>query len=162
MTIDINIKKIGAEVLYIKSDYIYYLQINYISEIITQMFLCMNNNNGIGLASSQIGFLKRMFIYLNVNKLHIVLNEICINPVFFYKSFDSYVDYEGCLSVFNFNGLVKRFIKIGVYYHNFNFKLIKNYLFKINSRIVQHEIDHLNGILFISRLCNIRVIKYII
>jgi peptide deformylase len=121
----------------------------------------MNNFNGIGLAFPQIGFSKRAFIYLNKNSMGDLNKEIYLNPEIFYFSINLYFDYEGCLSIYNFTGLVKRFYKTSVKYLNINNILLNINLIEFNSRIVQHEIDHLNGILFVSKLCNLRTIRYI-
>lgn len=160
MFYNFNISKIGNKLLYIQSDFLHYFQVYYYKKLIYEMFLCMNNYNGVGLASSQIGILKKFFIYIFTNNLGICFNAVYFNPKYFYKSVVLYFDYEGCLSVINFTSIVNRSTNIVLYYLDLDSIFQVVYLSTMNARITQHEIDHLNGILFISRICSIRTIKY--
>ncbi|MNJ05492.1 Peptide deformylase [compost metagenome] len=59
---------------------------------------------------------------------------------------------EGCLSVPNERGQVQRAQSIKVLYHTLTGELMESIFEGFPARIVQHEIDHLNGILFVDRL----------
>ncbi len=104
-------------------------------------------NQGVGLASSQVGELKRIIAVRFEDR-----PRIFINPVILKKSKETEVIEEGCLS---FPGLflkIKRAKEIEVKALDENGKEIRIKDNGLISRIFQHEIDHLEGILFIDRL----------
>lgn len=117
-----------------------------IKELIRQMAQVMYDNKGIGLAGPQIGQLKRV-ITVNTGKGLISL----VNPrITSLKGTQN--SEEGCLS---FPGLfikVKRAQEVEVEGLNSEAKLIKIKAQGLMSRVFQHEIDHLDGILMIDRL----------
>lgn len=112
---------------------------------------------GAGLAAPQIGVPKKMCVVRQFfpnpkNPEQIVSEEfILINPKIISKSDEKYIDIEGCLSVPNTYGKVERYKSIQVEAQN-----ISGEKFKINAsdffgRVIQHEMDHLNGILFTTK-----------
>ncbi len=110
----------------------------------------------VWLASPQIGKNIRMIATTTWKTWkkwqELASEEIMINPVITEKSDEMVVSEEACLSIPNVIGNVKRHKNITVEYKNIEWfkkrKKLKNY----NAFIVQHEIDHLNGILFIDKL----------
>lgn len=118
------------------------------------MELTMVKKDGVGLAAPQIGKNIRIII-LNTKE-----GLICaINPQITKKSILQEWDEEGCLSVPETFGKVKRHKNVNcVFYDRAGKKQIlkaKGFL----ARIIQHEIDHLDGILFIDKAKNIKCIK---
>ena len=69
----------------------------------------------------------------------------------FAQTFD---DWEGCLSIPGMTGLVRRFLKIKVSGYDLKGDFITTEVEGLHSRVIQHEFDHLNGILFINRLAH--------
>lgn len=103
--------------------------------------LKLHLNGCVGMAANMIGYNKRCIIYVNEKEEM----EIMINPVIIKKEIE-YETSEGCLSL---DGLrnTKRFKKIKVEYFNTNFeKRIKTFKDFV-AQIIQHEMDHLDGIL---------------
>lgn len=108
--------------------------------------------DGAGLAAPQIGKNIRVVVINHNNK-----TLFMINPKIIKKSWAKEIAEEGCLSVLNENneiiyGKVERSKKINCSYFNEKGKKIKLKTNKILARAIQHEIDHLDGILFIDKV----------
>lgn len=107
----------------------------------------MRQENGVGIAASQIGVLKRVIVVDTPTG-----SQAFFNPKIVKHSFFKRKDEEGCLSVPGVFGIVKRykFVVIEAFDENSNKITINavNFL----STVFQHEIDHLNGILFIDKI----------
>lgn len=118
--------------------------------LISQMKETMKENNGIGLAAVQTG-----------NPLRIVICEVndkiysLVNPEIIKSSSKTSILEEGCLSLPDTFGEVERPEKIVVKAINLDGKKIKIKAFGLLARVLQHEIDHLDGILFIDKAKNI-------
>jgi peptide deformylase len=102
-----------------------------------------------GISAPQVGVLKRVSYALDYNTGKF---ELLINPVVQNIGEKTDIDLEGCLSVPNREGKVERFRKIKVKYINENGDTVKRRFTDLNARVVQHEVDHLNGVLFIDKL----------
>jgi len=118
--------------------------------LIQQMKKVMEENNGVGLAAIQIGEPTRIVICELNDKFYTF-----INPEITKFSQETSVMEEGCLSLPNIYGEVERPKKISLKAINFNGKKIKIKAFGLLARVIQHEIDHLDGILFIDKAKNI-------
>ncbi len=102
---------------------------------------------GVGLSTNQIGRDERFFIAKIAKKF-----VICINPGINSFAKQKRIYFEGCLSIPNYYGEVKRPTYIYVTYLNEEGKKVSKKLSGPASWIFQHEIDHLNGILFMDRV----------
>jgi peptide deformylase len=117
-----------------------------------------HNPEGAGLAAPQIGVLKRVciarrFIYKSPDPEREIVEElIMINPKIISASKETNIDWEGCLSIPNAYGKVNRANKIKVRATNENGEEVKISASGFLARVIQHEIDHLDGILFTSKL----------
>jgi len=121
-----------------------------VRSLIEQMKKVMKQNNGVGLAAIQIGEPTRIIVCEIDDKFYTFINPEII------KSFPEIsVAEEGCLSLPNMYGEVERPKKISLKAINFDGKKIKIKAFGLLARVVQHEIDHLDGILFIDKAKNI-------
>jgi len=131
------------------------LPIEHISEktylLVDEMKQVMEKNNGIGLAAIQLGQPERIIICQVDNK-----NYVFINPVITKFSKDSSVMEEGCLSLPNYFGEVERPSKITLKALNLKGKKVKMKAFGLLARVIQHEVDHLDGILFIDKAKEIK------
>lgn len=113
---------------------------------------------GAGLAANQIGLNKRICIvrdfYPNPNneKEEMFREYVLINPKITIDSKKEGLDWEGCLSIPNTYGLVKRLKKIKVEALNEEGNKVKFTAEGFFARAIQHEVDHLNGILFTSKV----------
>lgn len=123
-------------------------------ELLEDMKHTMVSLDGAGLAAPQVG-MKIRLIVINDEKSGKIF--FMINPKITKKSWGQEIDEEGCLSVLDdkgkiIYGLVSRHKKITCLYLDENGEKKKIQAEKILARIIQHEVDHLEGILFIDRL----------
>ena len=118
-----------------------------ILNLIKDMAETMYTASGVGLAASQVGVLKRIILIDGEEDGLIVL----INPMII-KSEGEVVAEEGCLSVPDIYSQVKRSSKVTIKALNESGEPIKITKEGLIARALQHEIDHLNGILFIDKI----------
>jgi peptide deformylase len=107
-----------------------------------QMIATMKKHNGIGLAAPQIGKNINMFVY-NFNG-----EKVFYNPKIVDASGKS-IYTEGCLSIPNYQVSIERPSNIQLLYWDSQFIQKRKWFNNIQARVIQHEIDHLNGILII-------------
>ena len=157
---DFNIAQIGHPILRNKTKDI---PINEIKsentqKIIAKMIKTMRKHNGAGLAANQIYEPIRICIievldnprYKHLNTIPL---KVLINPkVIIKKDTATFNSYEGCLSVPNLRGKVKRYNTINVTYYNMDAKKITENIKGLESIVYQHEIDHLDGYLFTDKV----------
>lgn len=118
----------------------------YLWNLLDDMKDTMHHKNGMGLAAVQVGILKRVII-IEANNMFVEL----INPVIT-KERGEDVEEEGCLSVGKMTGLVKRPMEVTVTAqdrYGYNFTITGE---KYLARVLCHEIDHLDGVLFIDKM----------
>jgi len=102
----------------------------------------MTANNGIGLAAPQCGIHKRIIVVL-INETPKVL----VNPEIVFFSEDKEIGEEGCLSIPETFIQKKRYSEITIKYRNLAGHPHLETHSGLNARVIQHEIDHLDGIL---------------
>jgi peptide deformylase len=115
-----------------------------------QMLEAMRNANGVGLAAPQVGVLQRFFVVeLPEDEENKQPREtfILFNPEIV-KNSGEQVGYEGCLSIPGYIGEVARAEKIAVKGLNEQGRPVRHKVEGYLARVFQHEIDHLDGILF--------------
>jgi peptide deformylase len=110
------------------------------------LVLTMRQRDGIGLAATQVGLGQRVIVVTQGQEANIY-----INPEITYRSFGQREAEEGCLSVPGVFGLVKRHKKIRLKALDRQGQTIKLEAKDLTAVIFQHEIDHLDGILFIDK-----------
>ncbi|MBN1834658.1 MAG: peptide deformylase [Spirochaetales bacterium] len=119
-----------------------------ISALIEQMFAAMYENNGIGLAAVQVGRVVRLFITHLPNDGP----RVFVNPEILETSLGQGSYEEGCLSIPGINADVIRPAQVRLQAWNDKGKPFSVDAEGLLARVVQHEIDHLNGVLFIERV----------
>ena len=119
-------------------------------EKIGQMFEIMYRNKGVGLAAPQVGWNVRLFI-ANPDGAGAQKEKVFINPRILSTS-GSVNEAEGCLSFPSLFVAVNRALKVEVEYRNADFNTLRETFEGFMARIVQHENDHLEGILMIHRI----------
>lgn len=126
-----------------------------LEELIHDMAETMWDEPGIGLAAPQVGVGLQLFVYdMEVSGDHAKVNVVC-NPVFEVMEGEE-SDEEGCLSVPGFTAAVKRAARVVVTGQDRNGDPLKRDVSGLHARVLQHEADHLNGILFIDRLSSLK------
>ena len=120
--------------------------------IITDMFETMRNANGVGLAANQIGLNKQIFVVdvSPVEGYEKYKPIAMINPKIISKSDDTDSIEEGCLSIPELRAEVIRPKSIFVSFYDVNMKEHTIEADELFARVIQHEYDHLQGILFID------------
>ena len=126
---------------------------------VVDMVKTMDEENGVGLAAPQVGRNIRVIIckFNPGSKNEVVVPMI--NPVLAEVSKDTNEGEEGCLSLPGTWGFVQRANRILVRFKNLKNQDLALEMNDFNARIVQHEIDHLNGVLFIDKAVDIKVDK---
>ena len=138
-----------------------------LKKLINDMYETMYNANGVGLAAPQIGKSIRLFIidtapFLNIDENEIEgikvesIKQTFINPVIIQESGDSWSFEEGCLSIPHIREDVKRKSDINIEFYDENFTLNKKSFSGIVARVIQHEYDHIKGILFTDKLTSFK------
>ena len=122
-------------------------------EIIDGMRRLMDKNSGIGIAAPQVGISERLFLIRRMDD-NSPSTEVTpfFNPEILWKSQEMVVSQEGCLSLPGIEGKVLRYAKVKVKYKNLDWEEVEEDLNDLNAIIFQHELDHLDGILFIDKL----------
>ena len=128
--------------------------------LIDNMIETMRTANGVGLAAPQIGQSLQLAVIESLPKTDDEGNEIensrelfvIINPRLVWESRDVVDGIEGCLSIPGYVGEVERAYGVRVRAQDRRGKPLKLRLKGWTARIFQHEIDHLNGVLFIDKL----------
>ncbi|MEM8777418.1 MAG: peptide deformylase [Cyanobacteria bacterium P01_G01_bin.49] len=123
------------------------------------------NAKGVGIAAPQVSQSYRLFMvcsHPNPRYPDAPLMEptVMINPRLLSHSEETVKGWEGCLSVLGVRGLVPRFQAIAVEYFDRQGKLRHQEFTDFVARIFQHELDHLNGTLFVDRVENPEEMDY--
>ena len=108
----------------------------------------MHHENGVGLAANQVGVLQRICV---IQMPEDEEPRILINPVVVEAQGQREVD-EGCLSVPGYRGTIKRSEAIKVRAQDINGKIIRIKAQDLLAQALEHEIDHLNGVLYLDHL----------
>lgn len=126
-----------------------------LNELIDNMFETMDASNGVGLAAPQIGRAIRLFV---VDSTHMYEDEnkgermVFINPTIVEEVGDPWTFEEGCLSIPHIREDVIRQAKVTVSYQDADFKTHKKVFDGMTARVIQHEYDHIEGVLFIDHI----------
>ncbi len=118
-----------------------------LQSLIDDMIETMYSSDGIGIAAPQVGQSIRLVI-IHTDKGALPL----INPLILKHSHKTEISEEGCLSVPGIFGLVHRYTKIKIAAQNRHGEKIRFDATHLFARIIQHEIDHIDGILFIDKM----------
>lgn len=125
--------------------------------LIANMWETMYNAHGVGLAAPQIGLSIRLFV---IDTIQIMeegrkqegIKKVFINAQVVEESGDPWSYEEGCLSIPNIRGDVERLEKVRIQYFDQEFNKHDEIYEGINARVIQHEYDHTEGILFVELL----------
>jgi peptide deformylase len=117
------------------------------------MYDIMKKADGAGLAAPQAGLNKRMFVYQNYETGS--PECVMINPVIL-SSEGEIEDWEGCLSFPGVSIKVKRAEKIKVEYQDVDGDIQETEFSGMTARVIQHEIEHLDGIVFTRYLSKLK------
>jgi peptide deformylase len=116
--------------------------------LIADMIDTMHSNEGVGIASNQVGVLQRVIV---IQLPEDEQPRVFINPEITQREGVQEVE-EGCLSIPGYLGLVKRSVQVRAKALNIQGKQVKVRASELLAQALEHEVDHLNGILYIDRL----------
>lgn len=120
-------------------------------ELVEHMFETMHEANGIGLAAPQVGVSKRIIV-IDLGQFVPSANPIeLINPELTALGGDT-ISEEGCLSLPGVRGVVRRRGRVGVRGRRLDGREVAFEADGLLARVLQHEVDHLDGLLFVDRL----------
>ena len=117
-----------------------------LERLVERMTALMHEANGVGLAATQVGVLRRVFVFVEDGE-----DRVLINPTITKSSKETEIDDEGCLSLREVLVPVERPTKVTVEGLDAKGETVTMELELPASRVVQHELDHLDGVLIIDR-----------
>lgn len=120
-----------------------------LKELATQMAKTMYEAPGVGLAATQVGVLKRVVV-CDFDERRGTPAVLC-NPVIVERSEETETDEEGCLSFPGISVPVERNLSVVCEAQNLKGDTVRITAEGFNARIIQHELDHLDGVLIIDR-----------
>jgi peptide deformylase len=128
---------------------------------IRNMFDTMYASHGVGLAAPQVGKSIRLFVmdadaFADEEPELADFKKVFINPIVLEEKGDIWAFNEGCLSIPKIREDVNRHAEVTVEYYDENWQLHEETFKGMAARIIQHEYDHLEGILFIDHINPLR------
>ena len=136
--------------------------------LIDNMWETMYNANGVGIAAPQIGKSIRLFVVdaspfskddeISDDEISILkdFKKVFINPEIIEETGEEWDFTEGCLSIPNIREDISRKENIIIRYYDESFEKVELNLGGLAARIVQHEYDHIEGVLFIDKLSSLK------
>jgi peptide deformylase len=115
--------------------------------LVERMTQLMHEARGVGLAATQVGTLRRLFVFQPEEDVDVAV----INPEIVERGDETDVDNEGCLSLQGVKVPVERSTRVVLEGKDQNGEDVRYELDEYGSRVVQHELDHLDGVLIIDR-----------
>lgn len=139
-----------------------------LAKLVSDMFDTMYNAHGVGLAAPQVGLAVRLFIVDTApfgeddelseeeQKQLSTFKKAFINPVILKEEGEEWGFNEGCLSIPEVREDVYRHEKITIEYYDENFNKHTDVYDGLIARVIQHEYDHIEGILFTDRISSLK------
>ena len=135
----------------------------HLDSLLVNMWETMYKASGVGLAAPQINKAIRLFIVdttpfsENIESLQDpTIKQVFINPVILEETGDSWIFNEGCLSIPEIREDISRKSSITIEYYDESFMKHTNVFDGLAARVIQHEYDHINGVLFTDKLSPLR------
>jgi peptide deformylase len=138
------------------------LRTSRVQKLIDDMIDTMREYNGVGLAAPQVHESVRLFVALLADDPDEQTSAVVIvNPEVVSNTSARQEGWEGCLSIPDIRGLVPRFTDITVKAVDRDGRPIELRLRDFPARVVQHETDHLDGVLFFDRMTSMQSLTYL-
>ncbi len=135
--------------------------------LIDDMFETMLDAGGVGLAAPQLGIELQLFVYAAVDPDTAAGAgapepelKALINPALEPSAGELVYDWEGCLSIPDLRGLVPRHPAVRIHALDRQGDPLDYHVKDLEARIVQHEYDHLNGVVFLDRMRDLRSLAF--
>ena len=137
-----------------------------VQKLMDDMVVTMREYEGVGLAAPQVHESKQIIVIESAASIRYseapnIPLTILINPVISYYSEEKADGWEGCLSVGDFRGVVPRSTSIKVDALGGNGKKVSIDATGFLSVVLQHEIDHLNGVIFVDKIKDLKTLSFL-
>ena len=159
MSVVLAVAQRGEGILTLKAATVANSEFNsdWLTALASAMQATMLVRNGVGIAAPQVYVSKRVIIVASRANLRYpdapdMPAVVMVNPEILEKSDNTILGEEGCLSMPDERGMVARAEMVKVRYFTLEGEPIETVFHGFPARIVQHEIDHLDGVLFVERL----------
>ncbi|MGA7932471.1 MAG: peptide deformylase [Kovacikia sp.] len=157
MTEPLKVIELGNPVLRQQARPVFDVLSDRIQTLVDDLIVTVQNSSGVGIAAPQAAHSDRLFIVAShSNPRYPTAPEMqptaMINPCILSQSSETVKGWEGCLSIPGIRGLVPRYQTIEVEYSGRDGKQYQQQLTDFVARIFQHELDHLDGIVFLDRV----------
>jgi peptide deformylase len=128
-----------------------------LKEIVDFLFAAKKEKGGVGIAAPQLGINKRLFVLgMDSHPIYThtgpIPHRVFINPTFEFLGETTEEGYEGCLSVGTLRGKVARHMHLRFTAFNLHGAPFSETVSGLYARAIQHETDHLDGIIFLDRV----------
>ncbi|GAB4235669.1 MAG: peptide deformylase [Stanieria sp.] len=152
-----EIAQLGNPILRQKARLIENFNDSNLSALIESLLQTVASANGVGIAAPQVSQSYRLFVVASRPSIRYphaptMQPTVMINPQIIAHSEEKVKDWEGCLSIPGLRGLVPRYQTIEVEYYDREGQRQRQILTDFVARIFQHELDHLDGLVFLDRL----------
>ena len=127
-----------------------------VQALVEDMFETMHAAEGVGLAAPQLGLGMQLFVY----ELEASGPRVLFNPMVEPETGELVYDWEGCLSIPDLRGLVPRHPSVRVRGLDREGKPVSYRAEGLEARVIQHEFDHLNGVMFLDRMRDLQSLAY--
>ena len=136
-----------------------------IQRLIDDMIETMREHSGVGIAAPQVHLSRQIAVLESSEKARYPARSefpltVVVNPVIVERSNEMVYDWEGCLSIEGLRGRVPRNARVVVEALDRNGKTQRLELDAFPAVVAQHEIDHLQGVLFIDRMEDLRTLAF--
>lgn len=131
--------------------------------LIDDMIDTMRAAEGVGLAAPQVGVAAQLFVYEALDEEEPARGiplRVVVNPMVEPQPGELVYDWEGCLSIPDLRGLVPRHPAVRVRALDRDGRPLDYVAGGFEARIVQHEFDHLNGVVFLDRMRDLRSLSF--
>ena len=161
----LKIARLGHPVLYRRAEPIDDPTAPELRRLIADMTETLEDAGGVGLAAPQVHVPLRLFLY-RVPEQRASHGEgaqplsVVINPEIVERSAETESDWEGCLSIPGFSALVERPVRIALRGMDATGRRFSRRAAGFHARVIQHEADHLDGILYPARLTDPRAMGF--
>ena len=133
-----------------------------VQKLIDDMVETMHEYKGVGLAAPQVHVSLRLFVaLLDEDPDEKTVETVLANPEIVPSGSSRKEGWEGCLSIPDIRGMVSRFTDVTVKALDRDGRAIELRLQKFSARVVQHETDHLDGVLFLDRMTSMESLTYL-
>jgi peptide deformylase len=139
-----------------------------IRRLVADMIETMEDAGGTGLAAPQVHVSRRVIVFrVGPERVTSFAGDgpvgltVLINPVLEFPDEELNLGWEGCLSIPGLRGAVPRYTRLHYVGHDLDGAVVERSVAGFHARVVQHEVDHLNGVLYPERMGDLRLLSFI-